>query len=220
MQEKTKNPKPKLKWQIPVIAISAVVILGTLILRPKKEHPSVITLHEEVARMLREDSANAPAVATTTTPPTEVKKEATKEVKKETKAPAQEKKATTTTKKSSEKASTKTKEASASASSNLLYGIERSNYKIKQGEVAKGQSLSKLIGDYVGGKWSVINNVVEESKPIFDLTNVKVGNKWTIFYNTYNGEDVMDYFAYEYSKTEVIVVSFTGGEISCTKVTK
>lgn len=220
MQEKTKNPKPKLKWQIPVIAISAVVILGTLILRPKKEHPSVITLHEEVARMLREDSANAPAVATTTTPQTEVKKESAKEVKKETKAPAQEKKATTTTKKSSEKASTKTKEASASASSNLLYGIERSNYKIKQGEVAKGQSLSKLIGDYVGGKWSVINNVVEESKPIFDLTNVKVGNKWTIFYNTYNGEDVMDYFAYEYSKTEVIVVSFTGGEISCTKVTK
>lgn len=212
MQEKTKNPKRKLKWQIPVIAISAVVILGTLILRSKKEHPSVITLHEEVARMLREDSAEAPAVATTTTPQTEVKKE--------TKAPAQEKKATTTTKKSSEKASAKTKEASAAASSNLLYGIERSNYKIKQGEVAKGQSLSKLIGDYVGGKWSVINKVVEESKPIFDLTNVKVGNQWTIFYNTYNGEDVMDYFAYEFSKTDVIVVSFTGGEVSCTKVTK
>lgn len=100
----------------------------------------------------------------------------------------------------------------------LLYGFERANYQIQQGEVTKGQTFSKLVNNFVG--WGTINRIVEEAKPHFNLNNVKVGNRWTVFYNTYNGKSVLDHFVYEIDKHDILVVSLTGDEISCERRAK
>ena len=199
-REMAPTKRRKIGWQIPTIIVCVIVIVATILLKYDKEPQSTNTLSEEVVQLLGgQESAPKPSqVASVPAPvPAPTAKSST--------APAKP------------KGAEKNVAATATLSdSKLLYGIERANYQIKQGTIQKGQTLATIIKEYVG--WGTINKIVEEAKPLFNLNNVKAGNKWTVFYNTYADKGaVLDYFVYEINKTEVLVVELTGGEISCSR---
>lgn len=206
-RENTPRRGRKIGWQIPTIAVCVIVIVVTLLLRnSNNKHESTITLSREVQALLAANSAT-PAPAQEVTPAPNAKSTAPAEKSKDS------------PKKSEKKVEKKAEVKTSTTDSKLLYGIERANYQIKEGKIEKGQTLATLIKEYVG--WGTINKIVEEAKPIFNLNNVKAGNRWTIFYNTYADKGTtLDYFVYEINKTEVLVVNLTGDEVSCSKIAK
>lgn len=201
VRENSPHKGRRIGWQIPTIAVCVIVIVATLLLRNNNKPENTITLSEEVVVLLGgQKSPSAPAQ----TPNAHTQPTNTQSSTPATKDNGGEK---------------KTEVKSPSSGSKLLYGIERANYQIKEGKVQKGQTLATLIKEYVG--WGTINKIVEEAKPYFNLNNIKMGNKWTLFYNTYDDKGVvLDYFVYEINKTEVLVVELTGGEVSCSKIEK
>lgn len=89
-----------------------------------------------------------------------------------------------------------------------LYGIQATNLDIEAGEIQSGQTFSRLLNDKYNVNIAVINSLIEKSKGVFDMRDLRVGRPYTAFLSqdtTTSGK--LEYLVYERSSSEFIVFS-------------
>lgn len=171
MSEEKKNVVGR--WQVPVICLSAIIIVAMLCFRPGKNRK--VTLEK-------------PVVAVTT--PEE--------------SPAQEVPA----------------EEPAGMAADLLYGIDRSQYNVYEGDIEQGQLLVNILQPYT--KYGNILAIAEKSKESFDLARkMQVGHHWAAFCHTTElGESQLKYFVYDINDEDILLVTVEGDDISVERKSK
>lgn len=87
--------------------------------------------------------------------------------------------------------------------SKKLYGIEIDSLIIHKGIVKRNESLSEILLKY-NIDYPSLNKIVKKSKKIFNVRNIKYGNKYTVICNNDSLQKLL-YFVYENSSTEYIV---------------
>lgn len=102
----------------------------------------------------------------------------------------------------------------------LVYGIEADNYRLETGEVADGETMGKLLGQF-GISAAVVDRLDRAAKEIFPLRNIRAGRKYTAFIH----EDSLyaphlDHFVYESSVTDYVVFSFLDDSVAVSCNTK
>lgn len=111
-------------------------------------------------------------------------------------------------------------EALPEAPRNLVYGIDADNYRIETGEVGRGETLGRILGNY-GIPAATVDRLDRASKTIFPLRNIRAGQKYAAFIH----EDSLyaphlDYLVYESSRTDYVVFGFDGDSVSIRKDSK
>ncbi len=164
------------RWQVPVICLSAIIIVAMLCFRPGKNRK--ITL---------EKPATEEVVAAAATTPQEeqaTQMEATQE------------------------------------SVDLLYGIDRNQYYVYEGDIEQGQLLVNILQPYT--KYGNILAIAEKSKSVFDLARkMQVGHHWAAFcHSDASGESQLKYFVYDINSEDILLVSVEGDNISVERKTK
>lgn len=98
------------------------------------------------------------------------------------------------------------------------YGIDVNNYLVKNGEIESGDFLGSLLLK-LGASANEIQQLVDASKGVFDITKIKKGNVYEVLYEkpvSVAGEDTVDveavgkklaYFIYERDKTSNVMFS-------------
>ncbi|MEG0815221.1 MAG: M23 family metallopeptidase [Mucinivorans sp.] len=92
-----------------------------------------------------------------------------------------------------------------------LYGISVAGFEIEAGEIQSGQTFSSLMNDKYNVNIAIINSLIEKSKGIFDMRDLRVGNSYTAFLSqdtTVHGK--LEYLVYEKSASEFVV--FAAGD--------
>lgn len=89
--------------------------------------------------------------------------------------------------------------------SESLYGIPVDLYSVSYDEVSSGETFSKIMNDDHGVSLSVINALIEKSKGVFDLRNIRVGNPLIAFHSQDTTEQKLCYLVYEPSVTEYVI---------------
>ncbi|WP_010421648.1 hypothetical protein [Anaerophaga thermohalophila] len=62
-----------------------------------------------------------------------------------------------------------------------LYGIEKDSFIIENGVVRYAQNLATILSEH-NVDYSVIHNLAQASKTVFDVRKMKAGNPYTIFF--------------------------------------
>ncbi len=106
------------------------------------------------------------------------------------------------------------------APQNIVYGIVADDYRLETGEVAEGETMSKLLGTF-GITPATVDRLDRASKAIFPLRSIRPGHKYTAFIH----EDSLhtphlDHWVYEASMTEYVVFSFIDDSIAIRRDTK
>lgn len=92
-----------------------------------------------------------------------------------------------------------------------LYGIQAVDMEIEAGEIQSGQTFSRLMNDKYNVNIAVVNDLIEKSKGVFDMRDLRVGNAYTAFLSqdtTAHGR--LEYLVYEKSASEFVV--FAAGD--------
>lgn len=88
----------------------------------------------------------------------------------------------------------------------LLYGFDRAEYIVEEGQVGSGQTLSHLLEGYASVV--TINRMVAEAKPIYNFNRLRAGNKYAIFSQQDSlGTARLRHFVLETSQIDVLYVS-------------
>lgn len=88
----------------------------------------------------------------------------------------------------------------------MLYGLQASDFEIESGEIGSGETFSKLLNDRYGVNIAVVNSLIDKSKGIFDMRDLRVGNSYTAFLqqdSTAGGS--LQYLVYERSLSEYVI---------------
>ncbi len=106
------------------------------------------------------------------------------------------------------------------APQNIVYGIVADDYRLETGEVAEGETMSKLLGTF-GITPATVDRLDRASKAIFPLRSIRPGHKYTAFIH----EDSLHtphlyHWVYEASMTEYVVFSFIDDSIAIRRDTK
>lgn len=88
----------------------------------------------------------------------------------------------------------------------MLYGLSATEYEIEASEVDVGQTFSRLLNDKYNVNIAVVNQLIEKSKGIFDMRDLRAGEPYNAFLkpDTISG-GTLEYLVYEKSRTEYIV---------------
>lgn len=89
--------------------------------------------------------------------------------------------------------------------SELLYGLPVSEYEVVTGEIDRGQTFSKLLNGKFGLNIGTVNELVDKSKKVFNLRDLRAGNSYTAFLSNDTTEQVLQYLVYDKSTTEYVV---------------
>ncbi len=103
---------------------------------------------------------------------------------------------------------------------NIVYGIVADDYRLETGEVAYGETMSKLLGNF-GITPATVDRLDRASKEVFPLRNIRAGHKYTAFIH----EDSLhaphlDHLVYECNRTDYVVFSFIDDSIAVHQETK
>ena len=104
------------------------------------------------------------------------------------------------------------------ASAELLYGIDKGQYIIEEGEVESGQTLSTIFARYGIGP-AVVDRVSRASEGVFPLRNMRAGHPYTVFLRA-DSTRTLEHFAYEKSQTDFVVISLDGDSVQVTTGSK
>ncbi len=102
----------------------------------------------------------------------------------------------------------------------IVYGIVADDYRLETGEVAHGETMSKLLGNF-GITPATVDRLDRASKEVFPLRNIRAGHKYTAFIH----EDSLhaphlDHLVYECNRTDYVVFSFIDDSIAVHQETK
>lgn len=104
---------------------------------------------------------------------------------------------------------------------NIVYGIVADDYRLETGEIAEGETMSKLLGTF-GITPATVDRLDRASKALsFPLRSIRPGHKYTAFIH----EDSLhtphlDHWVYEASMTDYVVFSFIDDSIAVRRDTK
>ncbi len=103
---------------------------------------------------------------------------------------------------------------------NILYGIVADDYRLETGEVAQGETMGNLLGDF-GITPATVDRLDRASMEVFPLRNIRAGHKYTAFIH----EDSLhaphlDHLVYESTRTDYVVFSFIDDSIAVRQETK
>ncbi|MBE5033560.1 M23 family metallopeptidase [Gallalistipes aquisgranensis] len=104
------------------------------------------------------------------------------------------------------------------ASAELLYGIDKGQYIIEEGEVESGQTLSTIFARYGIGP-VVVDRVARAAEEVFPLRNMRAGHAYTAFLRA-DSTRALEHFAYEKSLTDFVVISLDGDSVRVTSGSK
>ena len=104
-----------------------------------------------------------------------------------------------------------------SVKTKTMFGINPDSFLIKEGKIKKGQNLSEILTNF-GISYSSIDDLVRNTKYIFDVRKINAGNKYTAFCSL-DSLNSLRYFVYEKSLTNYIIYSFDDS-ISVSKFSK
>ncbi len=99
------------------------------------------------------------------------------------------------------------------SSDRKLYGVSLGGRELRDGKIESGETLSLLLNNKFNVNIVVVNKLVEASHGVFDLREMRVGNKYTAFLNKETSE--LDYLVYEKNSVEYVIFK-TSGEPSIT----
>ncbi len=87
----------------------------------------------------------------------------------------------------------------------IVYGINVKDLDIETGEIQSGETFSKLLNGKYDVNISVINKLIEKTKGIFDLRDLRAGRPYAalLSHNT-DSTSKLEYLVYEKNKTEFI----------------
>lgn len=87
-----------------------------------------------------------------------------------------------------------------------LYGLSATEYEVEAGEIGSGQTFSKLLNEKYNVNIAVVNQLIEKSKGIFDMRDLRAGEPYNAFLtpDTISG-GTLEYLVYEKSRSEYIV---------------
>ena len=87
----------------------------------------------------------------------------------------------------------------------LLYGLPVDSFEIEQYKVKWNQNLSDVLTKKGGLDYSVVYEIANKAKPIFDVRKFKKGQLYTLFFTKDSVKKLQD-FVYEIDKTDYLVV--------------
>lgn len=94
------------------------------------------------------------------------------------------------------------------APSEMLYGLPVDEYEVQQGEIQKGETLSKLLNGKFDVSIALVNTLVDKSKGVFDLRDLRLGNGYTAFLSP-DSTARLEYLVYEKNRSEFVVFCCT-----------
>ncbi len=89
----------------------------------------------------------------------------------------------------------------------LLYGIDIGSYNLDESTLENGQTLGAILDRY-GVSPVTVDLLAKSADSIFPLRNLRAGHKYTTF-QAADSTAKLDYFVYEISTTEYLVIDFT-----------
>lgn len=89
----------------------------------------------------------------------------------------------------------------------LLYGIDIGSYNLDESTLESGQTLGAILDRY-GVSPVTVDQLAKSADSIFPLRNLRAGHKYTTF-QAADSTAKLDYFVYEISTTEYLVIDFT-----------
>lgn len=106
-------------------------------------------------------------------------------------------------------------------SANMLYGLPTTDFEIESSEIASGETFSRLMNDRYGVNIAVVNELIERSKGLFDMRDLRVGNAYSAFLtqDTTTTTGKLHYLVYERSRTEYVIFG-TGDSVFVRKEKK
>ena len=105
---------------------------------------------------------------------------------------------------------------------NILYGILADDYRLETGEIAEGETMSKLLGTF-GIKPSTVDRLDRTSREelSFPLRSIRPGHKYTAFIHEDSlNAPHLDHWVYESSQTDYVVFSFFDDSVAVRRDTK
>jgi murein DD-endopeptidase MepM/ murein hydrolase activator NlpD len=87
----------------------------------------------------------------------------------------------------------------------MEYGIPVDSFNIIRGRVGRNQNLSVILSEFNVGR-SIIHEIANFSRDIFDARRIRAGNQWTLFLSR-DSLNEPKYFVYEESPVEYITMS-------------
>lgn len=89
----------------------------------------------------------------------------------------------------------------------LLYGIPLDSFIVEKERIKRNQFLADIFLK-AGVDYPTINTIVQQSKPVFDVRKIKVGNNYSLFLSQ-DSLRKLEHFVYEIDNTDYMVVSLT-----------
>ena len=96
---------------------------------------------------------------------------------------------------------------------NILFGINADNYTVERKTVERGESWSKILGEYGIGTQKVLR-LDQLTKEICPLRNIRAGNHYTTFTCQDSTAVQLDYLVYEKNLVDYVVFAFVGDSVA------
>lgn len=99
----------------------------------------------------------------------------------------------------------------------MVYGLPVDDMELVMGDIDRGETFSKLLNGKFSLPMSTVNELVAKSKGVFDLRDMRAGNRYTAFVAS-DTTSTLKYLVYDKNKTEYVV--FDCGEKPSVKSVK
>lgn len=96
-----------------------------------------------------------------------------------------------------------------------LFGIEVTGYDIERKEVERGESWSKILGEYGIGVQKILQ-LDRLTKDICPLRTIRAGNHYTTFVRQDSTALCLDHLVYEKNLIDYVIFSFVGDSVAVT----
>ena len=90
----------------------------------------------------------------------------------------------------------------------MLYGLKADSFHIEESTVARNQNLSDILLDR-GVSAQTVDQLAKNSVSVFDVRNMRVGNRYTMFYSMDTNRRPL-YLVYENNNVDYYIYSLTG----------
>lgn len=88
--------------------------------------------------------------------------------------------------------------------SKMLYGLSEDEFDITTGDVDRGETFSKLMNGKFNLAMNTVNQLVAKSKGVFDLRDMRAGNRYTAFLSP-DSTQTLQYLVYDKNQTEFVL---------------
>ena len=96
---------------------------------------------------------------------------------------------------------------------NIVFGINADNYTLERKTVERGDSWSKILGEYGIGTQKVLR-LDQLTKEICPLRTIRAGNHYTTFTRQDSTAVQLDYLVYEKNLVDYVVFAFVGDSVA------